>query len=74
MSTPISAMITEAAVALTPGITIGGMAHHAARSTPKHSILATSIAGCCKRVVVWHLHQLVQLPSPNAHVAAIEQR
>src|SRR5258707_11668907 len=28
----------------------------------------------CERIVVRHLHQLVQLPSPNAHVPAIEQR
>jgi hypothetical protein len=36
--------------------------------------LITSVARRSKRVVVQHLHQLVQLPSPNAHVPAIEQR
>ena len=42
-----------------------------------HAIIApsiTSVARRCERVVVRHLHQLVQLPSPNAHVPAIEQR
>src|ERR1700726_3967891 len=42
-----------------------------------HAIIApsiTSVARRCERVVVRHLHQLVQLPSPNAHVPAIEKR
>jgi hypothetical protein len=42
-----------------------------------HAIIApsiTSVARRCEWVVVRHLHQLVQLPSPNAHVPAIEQR
>jgi len=40
----------------------------------RYLIVITSLARCCKRVVVRHLHHLVQLPSPNAHVPAIEQR
>src|SRR5271156_5149907 len=42
-----------------------------------HAIIAPSITSVARRrewVVVRHLHQLVQLPSPNAHVSAIEQR
>ena len=38
------------------------------------SILITSVAGRCERVVVRHWNQLVHLPSPNAHVPAIEHR
>src|SRR6516225_2454561 len=40
----------------------------------QRSILITLAARRCERVVVRHLHQLVQLPSPNTHVPAIEQR
>jgi hypothetical protein len=33
-----------------------------------------SVSGRQERIVVGHLHQLVQSPSPNANIAAIEQR
>jgi hypothetical protein len=37
-------------------------------------MLIASVTRGCERVIVGHLHQLMQLPTPYAHVPAIEQR